>query len=477
MPPAHLTHPPARSAPGRVVIIGAGPTGLGAARRLIERGWTDVVILERDRIAGGLAASHVDEAGFTWDLGGHVQFSHYEAYDVALDTALGGAWRHHARTACVRLFGVDVPYPFQLHLDALPEPHRARALADAARPRAAAADDSFGAWLRATFGDVACELFLEPYNRKIWQTPLEAMSARWVGERVARPAGADGSQAAPKAWGPNARFRYPASGGTGAIWTAIAGAIPPTHVRYGADVRAVDPVRRVVTLDDGDTLAYDTLISTMPADALVAATGALPQAVRDAAARLIATTVELVGIGVDAPPSSDLRARTWMYFPESDCPYYRVTVLSNYAEANAPDGGCYSLLTESSHPRSTHVDREALVNWTLDSLRRHGLMGTATPIRSAWHRTLPYGYPVPGRERDEALAAIHAALEPLGIYSRGRFGGWKYEVSNQDHSFMQGVEVADFLLDGTPEVTYHDPDLVNARYAPAAPGRAVGGTS
>jgi len=48
------------------------------------------------------------------------------------------------------------------------------------------------------------------------------------------------------------------------------------------------------------------------------------------------------------------------------------------------------------------------------------------------------------------------------VFSRGRFGGWKYEVSNQDHSFMQGVEWVNALLLSEPEITYRDPNRANS---------------
>ena len=49
------------------LVLGGGPTGLGAACRLQEKN-LDWHLLEAESDFGGLASSFVDENGFTWDL-------------------------------------------------------------------------------------------------------------------------------------------------------------------------------------------------------------------------------------------------------------------------------------------------------------------------------------------------------------------------------------------------------------------------
>ena len=48
-----------------VIIVGGGPTGLGAARRLTDLGVRDVVVLEREAEAGGIPR-HCGHLGFGW---------------------------------------------------------------------------------------------------------------------------------------------------------------------------------------------------------------------------------------------------------------------------------------------------------------------------------------------------------------------------------------------------------------------------
>ena len=103
-----------------ILIIGAGPCGIGCARELERLGHQNWLILERLDHAGGLASSVVDAAGFTWDLGGHVVFSHFGEFDALLAEAMGQEVLHHERSSYVRFADRWVPYPFQNNLRYLP---------------------------------------------------------------------------------------------------------------------------------------------------------------------------------------------------------------------------------------------------------------------------------------------------------------------------------------------------------------------
>lgn len=93
---------------------------------------------------------------------------------------------------------------------------------------------------------------------------------------------------------------------------------------------------------------------------------------------------------------------------------------------------------------------------TLAGLENTTLMNPSDQdhILSSWETFAEHGYPIPTPQRDACLGTIQPWLESLGIFSRGRFGGWKYEVGNMDHSVMQGVEWAERMVLGKPEETY-----------------------
>jgi len=85
-------------------------------------------------------------------------------------------------------------------------------------------------------------------------------------------------------------------------------------------------------------------------------------------------------------------------------------------------------------------------------------------ILSRRNQRLEHGYPTPSRERDAIIDQALPALEERHLYSRGGFGAWRYEVSNQDYSMTKGEEMIERLVNGQPERTLNQPDLVNGRY-------------
>ncbi|HEY2585005.1 MAG TPA: FAD-dependent oxidoreductase [Tepidisphaeraceae bacterium] len=459
---------------GKIVIIGAGPTGLGAAYRLKELGYTNFQLYDRHPYIGGLASSFTDSAGFTWDIGGHVMFSHYKYYDDVFETLMGDDYQLNMRECWVRMFNNWVPYPFQNNIRYLPKDITYECLVglvEAQTKRDHKAARNFKEFMDAVFGDGIVKHFMKPYNFKVWAHPAELMNKEWIGERVAV---LDINRAIKNVvlgtddfgWGPNNQFKFPLFGGTGEFYRRFAKPLEG-HVNLNKVVDFINLLKKEVRFKDGEVVKYDHLITAMPLDKLCndMLNGEVPREIKRATASLRHSGGYMVGVGIKQPCPS---TKSWMYFPEDNCPFYRVTYLSNYSPYMTPDKDrYYSLLTETSYSEFKHVDGKTIVDDTITGLVNAGLITDKDrhDVVDTWVYHADYSYPTPSVERDGILAQAIPFLEKHGIYSRGRFGMWKYEVSNTDHTLMQGVELVNRLILGEPETT------IGMKYASTLDGR------
>lgn len=453
-----------------MVVIGAGPTGLGAGLRLLELGEKNFRIYDRHPYPGGLATSFRDSQGFWWDIGGHVQFSHYEYFDRLMDSLLPGEWLTHMRESWVWMMDRFIPYPFQNNIHRLPPDAMWECLSgliNVYKNPLCRKPENFYEWMLSTAGSGIVRLFMEPYNFKVWAHHPSEMNVAWVGERVAvtdltRVVENILKKTDDISWGPNNRFRYPMYGGTGEIWRRAAERIGSGNISLNCNVMSVDTAAHILTLANGEQVGYDHLITTMPLD-LFTQISDLPEASKEAARKLKHSTTYIVGVGIEGRPKKEIENKCWLYFPEDNCPFYRVTLFSKYSPRNVPDPARqFSLMAEVSASPFKHVEEGTIIEDVIAGLKNTNMMSESDRIVSTWLHKEAYGYPTPSLERDAALADLQPELMRRNILSRGRFGMWKYEVSNQDHSLMQGVEAANFIVNGTPELTAWYPNIANS---------------
>lgn len=448
----------------KIVIIGAGPTGLGAAYRLHELGYENWVLYEKSDYVGGHASSHVDPQGFVWDEGGHVIFSHYPYFDKLIEQMLGGEENQLVRESWIVSGESWVPYPLQNNLRYLPKSVQVDCLLGAA---VAAANGklreatNFREWILASFGQGIADVFMFPYNTKVWTTPLEQMSKSWIAERVAvvdfkRMLESVLLERDDMGWGPNSKFKFPLHGGTGAIYRRMANCFPG-KVQRGKELVEVDSARRRVSFADGGGDTYDILISSAPIDLLVRALKPADEQMREAAAQLEHNNLLVLGIGLKKKIET---GKCWIYFADEAIPCYRATHFSHYSRFNVPDGDTEhysSLMCEVSFRAGELPDSERILDRVIGELIRVKILEASDRDRivSRYSRAVAYSYPIPTLDRDRALAILQPALMQQGIYSRGRFGAWRYEVGNMDHSVMMGVEAVNHIVAGEKEVVFH----------------------
>jgi protoporphyrinogen oxidase len=414
-----------RDSNGTVVIIGAGLAGLSAGRVLQDAG-IPYVILESQERPGGVCRTET-VGGFTFDYTGHLlHLAEGESRDLILDL-IGEELQEHTRRASIYVEGTFVPYPIQAHFGFLPAPVAERCMEDllTASHCPASSEMTFPEWSRAQFGDTLAEIFMIPYNRKLFVHPVEEMEVSWTSWSIPRPsmeeirAIAAGGKA--PSYGYNSTFLYPHRRGIEILPEALA-ARQEGYIKTAARVVEVNVGRKTVILEEGETIPYRLVISTAPLTDLIRISTGLSADLKRAADMLRYSTVLGICLGLDGPV---LRDDHWIYFPGGDVPVYRVGFPSNFSRDTAPDG-CGSLYAEIAYAPGSVPDADQVAEATVRSLKGLGIVGPSTKVMARLDLRIPCAYVFHDRYRAGHLDSILAGLRESGILSAGRYGAWEY---------------------------------------------------
>ena len=448
----------------RVVVLGAGPAGLGAALELAEAGFAPTVI-ERQHAVGGSTASF-DVGGVRVDLGSHRL--HPAADPSVLDRLrrlLGDDLLVRPRHGRIRLQGRWIHFPLRPVDLALRLPPRfafhagSDAVGKLLRRTSTPSEETFADVLERGLGPTICREFYFPFARKIWGLEPTEISAIQARKRVS--AGSFGAlfrRLLPGGRGgrtPKGVFLYPRRG-----YGQICERLAEESVRAGATLALGTAVETVERIDRGgfavrargerglETITADHVWSTIPVGALVTLLRpSAPKDVLDATASLETRAMVLVYLVLAANRFTEFDAH---YFPEASIPFTRVSEPKNYRGESDPRGRtvlCAEIPCDVGDAIWVSSDD------ALGDLVREGLDRAGLPVRAKLlevvSRRLPHAYPRYRRGYEVAFDRIDSWLDGIeGLLTYGRQGLFVHD--NTHHAlFMASAAVAAFRERGT----------------------------
>lgn len=419
-----------------VVILGAGLAGLGCGGAL-----PGSRLYEARAYPGGHVYSH-ELAGFFFDEGAHISHSKDPAFvDLITDTA-SDVVEIPKSTVRNHWNGYWTGYPVQNHLADLPAEVAADALFDLiaahSEPRESAQND-YREWCEAQYGLTLTDQFYEAFTEKYWRRQTAELATDWVGGRLIPTdlrnviRGAMGLE--PDAQATFSTFRYPTTGGFFSFFKDLYSEL---DVAYGHRVVQIDPKHRTVAFENGRSVDFEHLASSIPLPDLVRMVKDVPESIRNAASRLHHTKLLCVNLVVSTDHPTDLH---WAYIYDKSIEAARVSFPGNLSPASCPPGQM-AVQAEVFRDHRESWDVGGLTSVTIDQLGSVlGFAPEQVVARDAV--TVDHAYVISDHDRASAVRYIIGWLKQAGISTMGLYGTWEYMWS--DRAFASGAQTASHI--------------------------------
>jgi len=434
-----------------VVILGAGVTGLAAACALKDR----AIVLERDSRPGGLVRT--ERVGEYWfDRVLHLLYFQDRDTEQRIRSLMGDTLAPCAPRAWCETSAGTTLFPFQMHLGGLDPASRDRCVHDLidVSKGLARLPTNFEEHLLGTFGQAMCEIFLFPYNRKMWKRPLRNLAPSGFTWNITPPKldevlrGAFETKTDFQAYNSAGWYPRPPSGSAlrGMELLSASLASQAADLRTGCSVESVDLIQRKVVVRRAgrpERMPYgDALLSTLPLPTLVNMCRGFPLGLQRACDRLPRNRVLSVAMSIQGPRPE--KPGHWRYYADESLLFTRLVFLHEFDPELAPPEG-WPLLIEITEPAEWPLtEKAALFARIRADLRRAKALPEGSKILDERLMSVDPAYVVFNAQSQKIVEVAHRILSSHGVTSLGRYGRWEY--SSMSSCMRDGFTWADAWL-------------------------------
>ena len=401
----------------KYLIIGAGISGLTFASYCKK----NYLIIEKDSEVGGYCKTHYNK-DYVWDYAGH--FFHFKTDEFKkkfIDSLDKNDFVTQDKKTFIYFDDKLIDFPFQTHIHELSKDKFIDCLYDLFNKEEKENYDNFLDMLYGKFGKSITEMFLKPYNEKLYAVDLTKLDKDAMGRffPYADIKAIIDNMKQNKVNSYNNTFMYPKKGAQ-VIIDVLMKDIDENKILLNSVIQSINLEDKKVILTDGTEIYYEYLINSMPFDKFLKLTN--NKEYIDFSNELTYNKVLVFNLGFNK--KSKYNDHHWLYFPDKNINFYRVGFYDNILGADK-----LSMYIEIGYPKDAVITDEDInrqLSLTLDNLKKCGIIDDTFSLEAYESIVMDPAYVHIDAQNDLKVRKIMKDLANKNVYSVGRYGAWTY---------------------------------------------------
>lgn len=433
----------------KMTILGGGLSALSLAYFMQEdKEIEEITILEKEDAIGGLCRS-IQAKGYTYDIGPHILFSKdKEMLNLMLEVT--PETNQLRRSNQIIHKGRYVQYPFENDLSKLPkEDLNYCVTAFQNNPYEKYEAENMLQFFLRTFGEGITNLYLRPYNEKIWKHDPSFMDTQMV-DRIPKPTDEEIMRSAAgetvDGYVHQLYFDYPATGGIESVVRGFADRLTDRcKILVNQTIEGIrkDGNRYLIRTQDGE-MATDLLVSTIPVQELTRLYRDAGEQIGRYVEDLKYNSILIAFVKTEKDLSGDNFA---FMIAEKQILFHRISKMDFLGEHYQSDGATY--MVEVTYRQGDWIDRleqAELEEKILAGLQEIGFVEKPEDgevLRITKHQ---YAYVLYDLHHKSNMEKIRAYYNGQGVCLNGRFGNFEYW--NMDRILRESKNLSERLREG-----------------------------